>query len=64
MLDYICLCMTKGGKTIKISLQVINHGLFCVCHYTEVGFTRERTILIDLAQTVSRTKAEMFEVIL
>ena len=33
-------------------------------HCTEVGFTRERTILIDLAQTVRRTNAEMFDVIL
>ena len=31
---------------------------------TEVGFTRERTILMDLAQIVRRTNAEMFEVIL
>ena len=29
---------------------------------TEVGFTRERTILMDLAQTVRRTNAEMFDV--
>ena len=30
--------------------------------HTEVGFTRERTILMDLAQTVRRTNAEMFDV--
>ena len=52
------------SRQIQSRVQVQTGTIRANVDGTEVGFTRERTILMDLAQTVRRTNAEMFDVIL